>query len=312
MARWTAEDIPDQTGRTAVVTGANSGLGYVTARELGRHGARVILACRDRTRGEQAATRLRSEAPGSDAVVRQVDMADLASIRSFADAVCSSYPSLDLLVNNAGVMAVPQRRETADGFELQLGTNHLGHFALTGLLLPLLIDRPGARVVTVSSTAHKPGRIDFADLQRDHHYSPWPAYFQSKLANLLFAYELQRRLSAIDAPAISVAAHPGYANTNLVAAGPAHGAGRLKHIVFGVPGKLIGQSDERGALPQLYAATAPGVHGGEYYGPNGIAEQRGYPKRVDSTSTSKNPELAAQLWTVSEELTGVRFDALRG
>jgi NAD(P)-dependent dehydrogenase (short-subunit alcohol dehydrogenase family) len=234
-------------------------------------------------------------------------MADLDSIRSFADDVAASYPSLDLLVNNAGVMAIP-RRETLDGFEMQLGTNHLGHFALTGLLLPLLIDVRGARVVTVSSNAHKGGKITFEDLQRQRHYARWSAYMQSKLANLLFAYELQRRLSAIDAPLISVAAHPGVSSTNLVK--PGAGGSRIKEQILTVGVRIIGQPDTRGALPQLYAATAPDVTGGEYYGPNGIAENRGYPKRVSSTATSRDPQLAARLWSVSQDLTGVGYDAL--
>jgi NAD(P)-dependent dehydrogenase (short-subunit alcohol dehydrogenase family) len=206
-------------------------------------------------------------------------------------------------------MAIP-RRETLDGFEMQLGTNHLGHFALTGLLLPLLIDVRGGRVVTVSSNAHKPGKITFEDLQRERHYSRWSAYMQSKLANLLFAYELQRRLSAIDAPLISVAAHPGTSSTNLVK--PGAGGSRIKEQVLTLGVRIIGQSDAQGALPQLYAATAPDVKGGEYYGPNGIAENRGYPKRVDSTATSRDPQLAARLWTVSQDLTGVGYDALSG
>jgi NAD(P)-dependent dehydrogenase (short-subunit alcohol dehydrogenase family) len=308
MPRWTAADIPDQTARTALVTGANSGLGFVTSLELARHGARVVLACRDRGRGEIALARLRAEIPDADVELRSLDLADLASVRTFADAVGSAYPELDLLINNAGVMAIP-RRETADGFEMQLGTNHLGHFALTGLLLPLLVGTAGARVVTVSSNAHKPGRIDFEDLQREHGYRRWPAYFQSKLANLLFAYELQRRLSAIDAPLISVAAHPGTSSTNLV--NPGSEGNRIKRAVSTAAVRAIGQSDARGALPQLYAATAPDVRGGEYFGPNGIAENRGYPKRVTSTAMSRDPELAARLWSVSQDLTGIGYDALR-
>jgi NAD(P)-dependent dehydrogenase (short-subunit alcohol dehydrogenase family) len=308
MPRWTASDVPDQSDRTAVVTGANSGLGYITALELARRGARVVLGCRDRGRGEDAVRRLRREVPGADVELRSLDMADLANIRSFADEVASAYPSLDLLVNNAGVMAIP-RRETLDGFEMQLGTNHLGHFALTGLLLPLLVDVRGARVVTVSSNAHKAGKITFEDLQRERHYARWSAYMQSKLANLLFAYELQRRLSAIDAPLISLAAHPGTSSTNLVK--PGAGGNRVIETVLTVGVRIIGQSDAQGALPQLYAATAPDVKGGEYYGPNGIAENRGYPKRVTSTATSRDPQLAARLWSVSQDLTGVGYDALR-
>jgi NAD(P)-dependent dehydrogenase (short-subunit alcohol dehydrogenase family) len=308
MARWTADDIPEQAGRVAIVTGANSGLGYITARELARQGARVALACRDDVRGKEAVARLIAEVPTADVELRSLDMADLASIRSFADGVQASYPALDLLINNAGVMAIA-RRETADGFEMQLGTNHLGHFALTGLLLPMLISQPDARVVTVSSNGHKPGSIHFDDLMLEHSYGRWRSYMQSKLANLLFAFELQRRLAAVDAPLISVAAHPGTASTNLTK--PGAEGNRLKEIVTGLGVRVIGQADAQGALPQLYAATSPDVHGGEYYGPGGIMEQRGYPKRVDSSSASKDAETAARLWTLSEDLTGVGYEALR-
>jgi NAD(P)-dependent dehydrogenase (short-subunit alcohol dehydrogenase family) len=307
MARWTAADIPDQSGRVAVVTGANSGLGYVTSRELARHGARVVLASRDEVRGREAVARLIAEVPKADIELRSLDLSSLASVRAFADGVQAAYPALDLLVNNAGVMAIP-RRETADGFEMQFGTNHLGHFALTGLLLPLLVDQPGARVVTVSSNAHKPGSINFEDLMHEHNYRRWKVYSDSKLANLLFAYELQRRLAAIDAPLISVAAHPGTAATNLVKPGAGN---PIKAAVMSVGVRIVGQSEARGALPQLYAATAPDVRGGEYFGPNGIAENRGYPKRVDSISASKDPATAARLWAFSEDVTGVRYDVLR-
>jgi NAD(P)-dependent dehydrogenase (short-subunit alcohol dehydrogenase family) len=308
MARWTAADIPDQSGRVAVVTGANSGLGYITSRELARHGARVVLACRDDVRGKEAIARVIAEVPSADVELRTLDMASLESIRAFADGVHAAYPALDLLVNNAGVMAIP-RRETADGFEMQLGTNHLGHFALTGLLLPQLVNQPGARVVTVSSNAHKPGSLDFDDLMHEHSYRRWRVYSDSKLANLLFTYELQRRLTAIDSPLISVAAHPGTAATNLVK--PGAEGNRLKATVMTLGVRIIGQPEAQGALPQLYAATAPDVRGGEYFGPNGIAENRGYPKRVDSTSASKDAAAAARLWALSEDLTGVRYDALR-
>jgi NAD(P)-dependent dehydrogenase (short-subunit alcohol dehydrogenase family) len=307
MARWTAADIPDQSGRVAVVTGANSGLGYITSRELARTGARVVLACRDEVRGKEAIARLIAEVPAADVELRSLDMASLASIRAFADATQAAYPALDLLINNAGVMAIA-RRETADGFEMQFGTNHLGHFALTGLLLPLLVHQPDARVVTVSSNAHKPGRLDFEDLMHAHSYRRWKVYADSKLANLLFTYELQRRLAAIDSPLISVAAHPGTAATNLVK--PGAEGNRLKQTVMTVGVRIIGQSEAQGALPQLYAATAADVHGGEYFGPNGIAENRGYPKRVDSSSASKDAATAARLWTVSEDLTGVGYEAL--
>lgn len=308
MARWTATDIPDQAGRVAVVTGANSGLGYITSRELARNGARVVLACRDEVRGREAVARLIAEVPAADIELRSLDMASLASIRAFADGVHASYPALDLLVNNAGVMAIP-RRETADGFEMQFGTNHLGHFALTGLLLAMMINQSAARIVTVSSNAHKPGSLDFDDLMHEHNYRRWKVYSDSKLANLLFAYELQRRLAAIDSPLISVAAHPGTAATNLVK--PGAEGNRLKQMVMTVGVRIVGQSEAQGALPQLYAATSPDVQGGEYFGPNGIAETRGYPKRVGSTSASEDAATAARLWSVSEDLTGVRYDALR-
>jgi NAD(P)-dependent dehydrogenase (short-subunit alcohol dehydrogenase family) len=309
MARWTAQDIPDQSGRVAVVTGANSGLGYHTALELARRGARVVVASRSDVRGKEAVARLVAEVPDADVDLRGLDLADLANVRSFADGIQASYPSIDLLINNAGVMAIP-RQLTADGFEMQFGTNHLGHFALTGLLLPLLLRTPNARVVTVSSTAHKPGRIDFDDLQHERSYRKWKVYSDTKLANLLFAYELQRRLTASGSSLISVAAHPGTSATNLVAVSAQDNI--IKRLVMPVGARLISQSAAKGALPQLYAATAPDVKGGEYFGPNGIAESFGYPKRVDSIPASKDPETAAKLWLVSEELTKVSYDALRG
>ena len=308
MARWTARDIPDQTGRVALVTGANSGLGYHTALELARHGAKVVVASRSDVRGKEAMARIIAEVPDADLDLRALDLASLANIRSFAEGLKASYPSLDLLVNNAGVMAIP-RQLTADGFEMQFGTNHLGHFALTGLLLPLLLKKQDARIVTVSSTAHKPGRIDFDDLQHERSYRKWKVYSDSKLANLLFAYELQRRLAATEAGLISVAAHPGTSATNLVNVSAQDNL--IKRLVMPAGARLISQSAAKGALPQLYAATSPDVKGGEYFGPNGIAESFGYPKRVDSIPASKNLDDAARLWSVSEELTGVTYDALR-
>ncbi|HVT63660.1 MAG TPA: oxidoreductase [Mycobacteriales bacterium] len=307
MARWTAQDIPDQSGRVAVVTGANSGLGYHTALELARHGARVVVASRSDVKGKEAVARLIAEVPDADVDLRGLDLADLASVRSFADGIQASYPSVDLLINNAGVMAIP-RQLTKDGFEMQFGTNHLGHFALTGLMLPLLMRTADARVVTVSSTAHKPGRIDFDDLQHEKSYRKWKVYSDSKLANLLFAYELQRRLTAVGSGLISVAAHPGTSATNLVAVSAQDNI--IKRIVMPAGARLISQSAAKGALPQLYAATAPDVKGGEYFGPNGLAESFGYPKRVDSIPASKDLDTAARLWSVSEELTGVSYDAL--
>jgi NAD(P)-dependent dehydrogenase (short-subunit alcohol dehydrogenase family) len=307
VPRWTADDIPDQTGRVAIVTGANSGLGYVTARELARRGAHVVLACRDASRGQAAMQRLDAEAPDADARLRSLDLSDLSSVRAFAEETSATYDGIDLLINNAGVMAIPQR-QTTDGFEMQLGTNHLGHFALTGLLLPRIRDRAGARVVTVSSQAHKPGRINFDDLMGETKYGKWTAYNQSKLANLLFAYELDRRLRAAGSPAISVAAHPGYSATNLQSAGPQLAGDRLGGLLMNLGNRLFAQSDEMGALPQLRAATAPDVEGGDYYGPSQLFESRGAPRKVSSTRASHDEETARRLWEVSEELTGVRAD----
>ena len=309
MVRWKAADIPDQSGRTAIVTGGNSGLGYFTSLELARHGARVVVASRSDVRGKEAIARIIAEVPNADVELRPLDLADLTSIRSFADGIQSSYPSVDLLINNAGVMAI-DKAKTADGFEMQMGTNHFGHFALTGLLLPLMITVDGARVVTVSSNAHKPAKLDLDDLQHEKRYRKWVVYGQTKLANLLFAYELQRRLTAADAPLISVAAHPGTAATNLVRVSA--GDNPIKAAVMAGGVRLFSQSGARGALPQLYAATAPEVEGGEYFGPNGIAEQFGYPKRVNSTSASKDKETAKALWRMSEELTGVTYAGLSG
>lgn len=309
MARWTAQDIPDQSGRVALVTGANSGLGYHTALELARRGARVVVASRSDVRGKEAVARIIAEVPDADLDLRGLDLADLANIRSFADGIVSSYPSLDLLINNAGVMAIP-RQLTADGFEMQFGTNHLGHFALTGLLLPSLLATKDARIVTVSSTAHKPGRINFDDLMAEQRYRKWNVYSNTKLANLLFTYELQRKLAAAKASVIAVAAHPGTSATNLVTVSAQDNI--IKRIVMPAGARLISQSAAKGALPQLYAATAPDVKGGEYFGPNGIAESFGYPKRVDSIAASKDLKTADRLWSVSEKLTGVTYHALGG
>ena len=309
MSSWTTRDLPPQEGRVAVVTGANSGLGFVTARELARAGATVVMASRNPARAADAEQRLRAAVAGADVHLEALDLASLASIRDFAARISTAYKGVDVLVNNAGVMAIP-RATTADGFEMQLGTNHLGHFALTGLLLPSLLKRPGSRVVTVSSAAHKAGAIKFDDLLGHKHYFSWRAYAQSKLANLLFAYELQRRLAASGAGTISVAAHPGYASTNLQAVGPEQSGNKVMGLLMNLGNVAIGQSADDGALPQLYAATAPDVEGGCFYGPSRLLETRGAPKRVDSTSRSKDPALAARLWSVSEDLTDVRYDAL--
>jgi NAD(P)-dependent dehydrogenase (short-subunit alcohol dehydrogenase family) len=289
MAKWIAADVPDQSGRTFIVTGANSGLGAATARVLAECGARVVLACRNVEKGAAAAATM-----SGDVSVRQLDLADLASVRAFAE----NTERFDVLVNNAGVMAVPLRR-TADGFESQIGTNFLGHFALTVQLLPVIADR----VVTVSSNAHRWGRINIDDLNwQRRHYRRWLAYGQSKLADLMFAHELQRRLHAAGSTLRSVAAHPGYAATELQS-----GTESRADRIMSLGNRLIAQSAERGALPIVYAATMADVRGGEYWGPDGLGELRGHPTRVGSSRSSRDGRTAALLWTRAEELTGVAF-----
>jgi NAD(P)-dependent dehydrogenase (short-subunit alcohol dehydrogenase family) len=304
-AKWTSEQIPDQHGRTAVVTGANSGLGLSVALELVRHGAHVVLACRDLTKGAQAQRAIEAQVPvDAKHELALLDLADLASVKAFAeDFSAAGHPGLDLLINNAGVMA-PPRRQTKDGFELQFGTNVLGHFALTAHLIGAMEGRPDARVVTVSSNAHKMGRINFEDLQSERGYSRWRAYGQSKLADLMFALELDRRLRAAGSETKSVAAHPGYAATNLQTAAPP----LLDALVMRVTNLLVAQSADMGALPLLYAATEPGVEGGAYVGPDGIGEFRGHPHLATPTSSARDEEVAKRLWETSEELTGVRFE----
>jgi NAD(P)-dependent dehydrogenase (short-subunit alcohol dehydrogenase family) len=289
-SKWTAADLPSQTGRTFVVTGANSGIGLAAARALAGAGARVVLAVRDPARGAQAAATI----PG-ETEVRALDLADLGSVRAFAGAW---EEDLDVLVNNAGVMATPPRR-TADGFELQFGTNHLGHFALTNLLLPHLRDR----VVTVSSGAHRMGRIDLDDLNWERRsYQRWGAYGQSKLANLLFTLELQRRLAEARSDLRALAAHPGYAATNL----QSRTENPLQHAVMAVLNRVVAQSDEMGALPTLFAATRD-LPGGAYVGPDGFQEQRGHPTLVGRSAAAADPPTARALWDRSEALTGVAF-----
>lgn len=290
MAKWSVSDIPDQSGRTVIVTGANSGIGLVTANELSRAGARVIMACRDVSKGTAAAASLTG-----DIEVRALDLADLTSVRTFADSVTDD---VHLLINNAGVMATPSRR-TADGFELQLGTNHLGHFALTGLLLPRVRDR----VVTLSSSVHWIGRINLDDLNWERRrYSRWLAYAQSKLANLLFTFELTRRLTAAGSTVRATAAHPGYASTNL----QSHTESVQDHVMA-LGNRLIAQSADMGALPTLYAAVAD-VPSGSYAGPGGVGGQHGHPKPASYSRAAKNPAMAKALWERSVELTGVTFD----
>jgi NAD(P)-dependent dehydrogenase (short-subunit alcohol dehydrogenase family) len=300
--KWTAADIPDQRGRVAVVTGANSGIGLVTARELARAGARVVLAVRDAEKGAAAGREIAEAVPGADLEVGSLDLSSLASVRGFAEWFEREHEALDLLINNAGVMA-PPRRVTTDGFELQFGTNHLGHFALTGLLLGRMEGREDARVVTVSSGAHRMGRINLDDLQGERRYGRWSAYGQSKLANLLFAFELDRRLRAAGSAIRSVAAHPGYAATNLQFAAPP----MPDRLIMAFSNRVFAQSAEMGALPLLYAATQPALEGGTYVGPDGLFEQRGYPKPVEATGAARDAEVARRLWEVSEGLTGVTF-----
>ena len=300
--RWEADRIPDQTGRIAIVTGANSGLGLVTARELARKGALVVLACRNMEKGRAALADVAAAATGPPPELEELDLADLSSVRSFAERFSGAHDGLDLLINNAGVMASP-RRHTADGFELHLGTNHLGHFALTNLLLPLMEGREDARVVTLSSNAHKTVRgIAFDNLNGDRHYFRWNAYGQSKLANLLFALELDRRLRASGSTVKSLAAHPGYTATNLQSAA----APLADRLVMKVTNAAVGQSAEMGALPVLYAATEPGLEGGTYAGPDGIGEHRGHPEVVQPNRVARNEETARRLWEVSADVTAVR------
>ncbi|MET9288402.1 SDR family NAD(P)-dependent oxidoreductase [Nocardia beijingensis] len=299
--RWTEQDIPDQKGRLAVVTGANSGLGFETARALAAHGASVVMAVRDVDKGKHAADRIADAVPGADPTVQQLDLTSLASVRTAAEQLKSAHAAIDLLINNAGVM-YPPRQTTSDGFELQFGTNHLGHFALTGLLLDRMLPVPGSRVVTVSSVGHRiRARIDFDDLHSERSYNRVAAYGRSKLANLMFTYELQRRLSGTGTT-IAVAAHPGAANTDLMRNMPA----ALRALVP-VVAPIVTQTPAMGALPILRAATDPGVLGGQYYGPGGFLETCGYPKIVESSSQSHDTAVQQRLWKISEELTGVAF-----
>lgn len=304
---WTAADLPDLTTRTAVVTGANSGLGFETALALAGSGAAVTLAVRDESRGEAAAARIKQAHPGAVVEVSALDLASLASIREFAGRWSAGHDTgLDLLINNAGVMALPHRR-TADGFEMQFGTNHLGHFALTGLLLPALVARHRSRVVTVSSFVHRMGRINFDDLMGERRYRAWGAYGQSKLANLLFTGELQRRLDLAHLGVKAMAAHPGYANTNLQSGASRMQGRSLQARVTDRTNDLMAQSAAMGALPTLFAATAPGLPGDSFVGPNGFMELRGYPHLVGRSTRAADLADAARLWTVSEELTGVAY-----
>jgi len=290
---WTADDLNDQTGRRIIITGGNSGVGLAAAHYLAAAGAQVIIAVRDLAKGRKAAAEI-----GGETEVRKLDLADLDSVRAFA---AETTEPIDVLINNAGVMAVPLGR-TAQGFETQFGVNHLGHFVLTNLLLPQITDR----VVSLSSGAHRAGHIELSDLNWERRrYQRWPAYGQSKLANLLFVLELERRLTAAGSPVRALAAHPGYSATNL----QSHSGNRVMDRLMGMGNRILAQTQEMGALPTLYAVSQD-LPGGSYVGPNARRETQGYPTLVGRTAEASDPKLAAKLWTASEELTGVNFPAL--
>jgi NAD(P)-dependent dehydrogenase (short-subunit alcohol dehydrogenase family) len=304
---WTASDIPDQTRRTVLITGANSGLGLRSAEALAAKGARVLMGCRNTTKGAAALKQVQAVATGLPPELVRLDLADLGSVRAAAAKVVENVPRLDVLMNNAGVMAPPLGR-TAESFEMQFGTNHLGHFALTGLLLPRLLAATRSRVVTTSSSAHKAGRMRWDDLNWDEgHYWKWPAYSQSKLANLLFVYELDRRARTAGTDLISAGAHPGWSATHLQAAGPEQAGNKVMVSVMATLNRVIAQPDTMGALPQLYAATMPDVGGGDYFGPDGLFELGGHPERVGALGAARSPENGRRLWERSEELTGVSY-----
>lgn len=302
---WTLQDIPDQQGRVVVITGGNSGIGYEAGLVLAGKHAHVILTARNLNKAEAAALNIREKYPQAQITVMELDLADLKSVRNFVQAFLLKYKHLDILINNAGVMALPKRK-TVDGFEMQFGTNHLGHFALTGLLLPVLKATPNARIVTVSSGVHVSGDIHFDDLQWEKRYDRWGAYAQSKLANLLFAYELQRRLAATGSQLISVGCHPGYTATNLQAAGPQMDGSAVRLWLMKLGNAIFAQGQDVGALPTLYAAVAPDVNGCDYIGPQG--GMRGYPAKAMSSNKSYDEALAKRLWKVSEELTDVIYE----
>jgi NAD(P)-dependent dehydrogenase (short-subunit alcohol dehydrogenase family) len=308
--RWTFKDMPDLTGKTAVVSGANSGVGFCACRALAARGAQVVMACRNLEKGQAAADAILKEFPQAALELMALDLADLSSVRAFVFAFGEKHARLHLLINNAGLMATPYR-QTADGFELQLGVNYLGHFALTGLLLEQILAAEEARVVTVTSAVYSGGRINFADLNSKQKYARWGAYAQSKLANLLFAGELQRRLERGGYSATSLAAHPGYSATNLQITGPGLDNDRLLLWLMKFGNALFAQPACMGALPVLYAASLPEARGGDLIGPDGLLGLRGYPVRMRPVDVGRDPQVAERLWKVSEELTGVRYERLR-
>lgn len=307
LLAWARAHVPDQSGRTAVVTGANSGIGLETARALAHRGARVVLACRNLEKAADAEADIAASVPGASLEVLHLDLADLASVRAFAQAYAAGHDRLDLLINNAGIMAIP-KRETADGFEMQFGTNVLGHFALTGRLLPIILGTRRSRVVWLSSLAHKRGRIDFDDLQSERGYSPWGAYSQSKLADLVLALELQRRLAEAGSSTISVAAHPGWTATNLQSKGPEMSGAKIQGVLMEWFNSAIAMDTWKGALPTLVAATASSVRPGDYVGPGGLGEIWGLPDRAEITDRAQDEDTGRRLWARCEALTGVEAE----
>jgi NAD(P)-dependent dehydrogenase (short-subunit alcohol dehydrogenase family) len=302
-AKWTAADVPDQTGRVAIITGSNTGIGFGAAAVLAAKGAHTVLAVRNLDKGNDAVARIKAASPNATVSLQQLDLTSLENIRKAADNLRTDFPRIDLLINNAGVMYT-DKASTKDGYELQFGTNHLGHFALTGLLLDNLLGVDGSRVVTVSSVGHRiRAKIHFDDLNLDHNYNRVVAYGQSKLANLLFTYELARRLSTKGAPAIATAAHPGASDTELLRNMP----GGIRQVSQFFWSTFIAQSADMGAEPTLRAAADPGVQNGQYFGPGGFGEQKGHPKLVASSAQSHDEAIQRRLWTVSEELTGVTY-----
>ncbi len=308
MPAWSVTDIPGQTGRVVVVTGASSGIGAEAAVALAAKGAHVVLAVRDHGRGLAVQERISSRLPGAKSIIELVDMADLASIRAFAERVSQTLPQVDVLLNNAGLGMQPERAATKDGFERQFGTNHLGHFALTGLLIPALLRAPEPRVVAISSIAHRSGRIDFDDLQSQRRYRGGAAYSQSKLANLMFALELDQRARAQQSRLLSLAAHPGVASTGFMRNTE---MAQFKVAVANALVGVLGQDAARGALPGLYAATMPGVAGGQYWGPDGFQEIRGAPSLAKAAPRALDQAARERLWAESERLTGVVYPPLQ-
>ncbi len=299
MKKWKLDNMPDQTGRVAIVTGANTGIGFETAAALASKNATVVMACRNRQKAEAAIEKIRERTPDAELEFIELDLASLASVERFATAFRAGRDRLDLLINNAGVM-IPPLGHTEDGFELQFGCNHLGHFALTGRLLDLIEATPGGRVVNVSSMAHRQGKMDFDNLNAEKGYSAMPAYGQSKLANLLFTFELQRRLEAKGSKVVATAAHPGWTGTDL----------QRHSSLFRFLNTFFAQTPPMGALPTLRAVADPEAEGGDYFGPKGFYEMRGYPKKVGTTPAAQNELDARRLWEVSEKLTGVSFESL--